>query len=121
MVGVIAPLVLRANYDLACTLAVVALIALGATWHDGWGLRMLWIAGVIAALIDVDLGIIDAIMKESYGKKPKLLDSNTKALRLGYRILEVPVSYNARAIADGKKIRARDGFEALWTLVKCRF
>ena len=44
-----------------------------------------------------------------------------KALRLGYRILEVPVSYNARAIADGKKIRARDGFEALWTLVKCRF
>ena len=44
-----------------------------------------------------------------------------KARRLGYRILEVPVSYNARAIADGKKIRARDGFEALWTLVKCRF
>src|SRR6202167_2992910 len=41
-------------------------------------------AGVIAALIDVDLGIIDEMMKESYGKKPKLLDSNTKALRLGY-------------------------------------
>jgi 2-oxoglutarate ferredoxin oxidoreductase subunit alpha len=41
-------------------------------------------AGVIAALIDLDLGIIDAMMKESYGKKPKLLDSNTKALRLGY-------------------------------------
>jgi dolichol-phosphate mannosyltransferase len=44
-----------------------------------------------------------------------------KARRLGYRIVEVPVSYNARAIADGKKIRARDGWEALWTLVKWRF
>jgi glycosyltransferase involved in cell wall biosynthesis len=44
-----------------------------------------------------------------------------KACRLGYRIHEVPISYNARGIADGKKIRARDGFEALWTLVKYRF
>jgi len=43
-----------------------------------------------------------------------------KARRLGYRIREVPVSYNARGIAEGKKIRARDGFEALWTLVKYR-
>jgi Pyruvate/2-oxoacid:ferredoxin oxidoreductase gamma subunit len=41
-------------------------------------------AGVLAALIDVDLGIISALLSESYGKKPKLLDSNTKALRLGY-------------------------------------
>jgi SAM-dependent methyltransferase len=51
LVGVIAPLVLRANYDLACTLVVVALIALAATWHDGWGLRMLWLAGATAAIV----------------------------------------------------------------------
>jgi len=44
-----------------------------------------------------------------------------KARRLGYRIREVPISYNARGIADGKKIRARDGVQALWTLVKYRF
>jgi dolichol-phosphate mannosyltransferase len=44
-----------------------------------------------------------------------------KARRLGHRIREVPVSYNARGIADGKKIRARDGLQALWTLVKYRF
>jgi hypothetical protein len=42
-------------------------------------------------------------------------------LRLGYRIREAPISYNARGIAEGRKIRARDGFEALWTLVKYRF
>lgn len=44
-----------------------------------------------------------------------------KVSRLGYRIREVPVGYNARGIAEGKKIRARDGVEALWTLVKYRF
>ena len=41
-------------------------------------------AGVLAALLDVDLTIIDGLLKESYAKKPKLLDSNNKALRLGY-------------------------------------
>jgi dolichol-phosphate mannosyltransferase len=44
-----------------------------------------------------------------------------KLRRLGHRIHEVPIHYNARGIAEGKKIRARDGFEALWTLVKYRF
>jgi len=44
-----------------------------------------------------------------------------KARRLGFSIREVPVSYNARGIAEGKKIRARDGWEALWTLLKYRF
>jgi len=44
-----------------------------------------------------------------------------KLRRLGYRIQEAPISYNARGIADGKKIRARDGFQALWTLLRHRF
>jgi hypothetical protein len=43
-----------------------------------------------------------------------------KVRRLGYRIHEVPISYNARGIAEGKKIRARHGFEALWTLIRYR-
>lgn len=43
-----------------------------------------------------------------------------KLRRLRYRIHEVPISYNARGIADGKKIRFRDGVEALWALLKYR-
>jgi SAM-dependent methyltransferase len=53
LVGVIFPLVLRANYDLACTLVVVSLIALAAIWQDGWGLRMIWMAGAAAAIVVV--------------------------------------------------------------------
>src|SRR3984885_8153412 len=41
-------------------------------------------AGVLAALLEIDLEVIDGLMRESYGKKPKLLDANTRALRLGY-------------------------------------
>lgn len=43
-----------------------------------------------------------------------------KLRRLGYTIREVPISYNARGIADGKKIRFVDGLDALWTLFKYR-
>lgn len=43
-----------------------------------------------------------------------------KVLLLGYPILEVPVSYKPRSAAEGKKIRWRDGVEALWTLLRVR-
>jgi glycosyltransferase involved in cell wall biosynthesis len=41
-----------------------------------------------------------------------------KLCRLGHRIHEVPITYNARGIADGKKIRLVDGFAAVYTLLK---
>jgi dolichol-phosphate mannosyltransferase len=43
-----------------------------------------------------------------------------KVLRLGYRIHEVPVSYNPRGILEGKKIRWQDGVEAMTTLLRYR-
>ena len=73
LVGVIAPLVLRANYDLACTLVIVSVISLAATWRDGWGLRMLWIAGVTAAIVVVSNQVRQydddavALMRNFYG------------------------------------------------------
>jgi glycosyltransferase involved in cell wall biosynthesis len=44
-----------------------------------------------------------------------------KILRQGVRIYEVPISYTGREFDEGKKITWRDGFIALWTLVKYRF
>ncbi len=44
-----------------------------------------------------------------------------KGRRMGYAIQEVPVSYSARTVSEGKKIRSRDGFRALWVLLKLRF
>ena len=44
-----------------------------------------------------------------------------KVLKRGYRIYEVPISYNGREWYEGKKIRWTDGPKALWTLIKYRF
>jgi glycosyltransferase involved in cell wall biosynthesis len=44
-----------------------------------------------------------------------------KVLKRGLAIREVPISYQARAVGAGKKIRWWDGVIALWTLVKYRF
>src|SRR5205807_8313126 len=43
-----------------------------------------------------------------------------KLARAGVRIKEVPVSYRPRSASEGKKIKARDGFVALWTLLRFR-
>jgi len=44
-----------------------------------------------------------------------------KVLKKGYKITEVPISYNPRTFEEGKKINYKDGFEAIWTLIKYRF
>jgi dolichol-phosphate mannosyltransferase len=44
-----------------------------------------------------------------------------KALRRGFQIVEVPIRYQARSIAEGKKIRWTDGVTAIWTLLRYRF
>ena len=36
------------------------------------------------------------------------------------KIVEVPIGYRARNVADGKKVRWTDGFEAMWVLLKHR-
>ncbi|MFM2288620.1 MAG: hypothetical protein RL684_1763 [Pseudomonadota bacterium] len=41
-------------------------------------------AGVLAALHDLDLTIIRGLLAETYAKKPQLVDSNMKAIQLGY-------------------------------------
>ena len=44
-----------------------------------------------------------------------------KALKHHYRIFEVPISFNPRDYSQGKKIKLKDAFEAVWTLLKYRF
>jgi glycosyltransferase involved in cell wall biosynthesis len=45
-----------------------------------------------------------------------------KLLKHGYRIVEIPISYQPRTVAEGKKIRAyRDGVRALLVILRERF
>ena len=44
-----------------------------------------------------------------------------KVAKRGIKITEVPVRFYPRTNDEGKKIRMKDGFEAIWTLIKYKF
>ncbi|MBI4489889.1 MAG: glycosyltransferase family 2 protein [Deltaproteobacteria bacterium] len=44
-----------------------------------------------------------------------------KFAKLGLRIVELPITYRPRDFTDGKKIHWKDGFQAVYTLLKYRF
>lgn len=44
-----------------------------------------------------------------------------KALKKGYKTIDVPIRYYPRNYAEGKKINWKHGFLILWTIIKCRF
>lgn len=44
-----------------------------------------------------------------------------KILKQGIRVYEVPISYTGREMNEGKKISWKDGFGALWTIIKYKF
>lgn len=48
-------------------------------------------------------------------------EATAKAIRLGQKIKEVPITYIPRSKQAGKKIRWTDAPEAFWTLAKYRF
>jgi len=58
-----------------------------------------------------------ALQENRFGIEPEI---TAKVARLGCRIYEVGVSYSGRTYAEGKKICWRDGFRALWCIVKYR-
>jgi glycosyltransferase involved in cell wall biosynthesis len=66
------------------------------------------------------LEIIKKIKVEEcrFGFEPEI---TAKVARLNVRIFEVAVSYYGRTYAEGKKIGWRDGFRALWCIVKYNF
>jgi glycosyltransferase involved in cell wall biosynthesis len=55
---------------------------------------------------------------DGFGIEPEL---TAKIFKRGYRVYEVPITYDGRGYEEGKKITWRDGVVALWVLFKYRF
>jgi glycosyltransferase involved in cell wall biosynthesis len=55
------------------------------------------------------------IRENRFGFEPEI---TAKVARKRLRIYEVPISYHGRTYEEGKKIRMRDGFRALWVILK---
>ena len=57
------------------------------------------------------------LRSDSFGIEPEM---TAKIFKRGYRVYEVPITYDGRGYEEGKKITWRDGIVALWTLLKYR-
>ena len=53
------------------------------------------------------------VIQNRFGVEPEL---TAKLARRGYRFMEVPISYNPRSYAEGKKIGVKDLFKAFWCI-----
>jgi glycosyltransferase involved in cell wall biosynthesis len=58
------------------------------------------------------------LRSNGFGIEPEL---TAKIFKRGYRVYEVPITYDGREYAEGKKIGWRDGVVALWMLFRYRF
>ena len=58
------------------------------------------------------------LQSNGFGIEPEL---TAKIFKRGYRVYEVPITYDGRGYEEGKKITWRDGVVALWVLLKYRF
>jgi glycosyltransferase involved in cell wall biosynthesis len=58
------------------------------------------------------------LRSDGFGIEPEL---TAKIFKRGYRVYEVPITYDGRGYDEGKKISWRDGFVALWVLLRYRF
>ncbi len=73
-------------------------------------------------MLQADRPVVDARPRHSAANRFDIEPEITaKILKRRVRIYEVPISYTGREFDEGKKITWRDGFAALWTLVKFRF
>jgi hypothetical protein len=55
------------------------------------------------------------IEENRFGFEPEI---TAKLAKKGVRIYEVAVSYHGRTYAEGKKINWKDGFQAIWCILK---
>ena len=64
--------------------------------------------GAVAALVDIDLGVIRTLIEETFAAKAKLIDSNMQAVQMGYDYVkehyECPLRFRVAALnkTDGK-------------------
>ncbi|MBF8299882.1 MAG: hypothetical protein HW394_252, partial [Acidobacteria bacterium] len=58
------------------------------------------------------------LRSNGFGIEPEM---TAKIFKRGYRVYEVPITYDGRGYEEGKKIGWRDGVVALWVLLRYRF
>jgi glycosyltransferase involved in cell wall biosynthesis len=98
-------------------------------WHFMANKSLTWLTNILydTMLTDMETGYkaVRTDILRSMNLKSKTFDIEpeitAKLFKRRYKVFEVPISYNGRSYAEGKKIQLKDAFIALWAIVKFRF
>jgi glycosyltransferase involved in cell wall biosynthesis len=98
-------------------------------WHYVGNKFLTFLTNVLYGQILTDMETCYKAFRSEYARRLDLRanrfdiepEITAKLARMGARLYEVPISYAGRTFEEGKKITWRDGFAAIWTLVKWRF
>jgi len=94
-----------------------------------WGVRFLTsITNLLYGGHLTDVATASKMVRTDILKRLKLIGSGfdldfelaDKLLRAGYEIVEIPIHYTPRTIEEGKKIRPKDGLDALRVILRDR-
>jgi len=69
-------------------------------------------------MMERDIALSLDLSSNNFNIEPEV---TAKILNRKYKIAEIPIEYNPRAYNKGKKISWKDGFGAIWTLIKYKF
>jgi glycosyltransferase involved in cell wall biosynthesis len=100
-----------------------------SSWHTFGNRCLTWCSNLASGLKLTDEATCYKMFRQEVLKRIELKEDGfgfcpevtAKISRLGVRVREVPVSYHGRTTAEGKKIRLRDGWNALKCIVKYNF
>jgi len=99
-------------------------------WHKAGNRALSLLTNVLynTTLTDMETGYkaftlevlraIEPLRESDFRIEPEL---TAKICRGGFRVYELPIAYYGRSYDEGKKITWRDGFPAVWALLKYRF
>jgi dolichol-phosphate mannosyltransferase len=95
---------------------VAGLILSAATFLLYW----VWISDTLTAYKLYPRSVFGWMKVKTHGFETDH-EITAKLVRAGIRITEVPIAYHPRSVEEGKKIKASDGFMAIWTLLRFRY
>ncbi|OVE76234.1 glycosyl transferase [bacterium E08(2017)] len=98
-------------------------------WHFVGNKFLTWLSDMMTDLNLTDMEVCYKMFKKEVLKNIEIKENRfgfepeitAKVARGKWRIYEVPISYYGRNYAEGKKITWKDGFRALWCILKYRF
>lgn len=98
-------------------------------WHFMANKSLTWLTNVLydTMLTDMETGykaVRTTLLRDmklrsnTFDIEPEI---TAKLFKRKRKVFEVPISYNGRSYAEGKKIKLKDAFIALWAIVRFRF